>query len=184
MRLETERLVIRDWDPRDREPYAQFLADPDVRRFYFDVLDRVRSDALVDRFIAAYQRDGFGLLPVERKSDGAFLGVVGLLPIVDMSIRGNPPVEIGWLLGKQFWGQGYAPEAARAWLDHAFSLNLPEVVAWTTATNVPSQRVMQKLGMRTEPADDFIHPKAPAGHPLAPHVLYRISRPKPVTGLA
>jgi RimJ/RimL family protein N-acetyltransferase len=178
VKLETERLVVREWEERHRAPYALFLADPVVRRFYFDVLDRARSDALVDRFMAACQRDGFSLLPVERKSDGAFLGVTGLLPVVDMPIRGKPPVEIGWLLGAQYWGLGYAPEAARAWLDYAFgTLNFPEVVAWTTATNLPSQRVMQKLGMNTSPADDFVHPKAPPGHPLAPHVLYRIGRP-------
>jgi len=178
VRLETERLVIRPWEPRDREPYASFLSDPVVRRFYFDVLDRPRADALVDRFIAAYERDGFGLLPVERKSDGAFIGVSGFLRIGDMAIRGNPPVEIGWLLGQQDWGHGYAPEAARAWLDYAFeSLGFDEIVAWTTATNVPSQRVMQKVGMRTDPSENFDHPKAPPGHPLTPHVLYRISRP-------
>jgi RimJ/RimL family protein N-acetyltransferase len=95
-----------------------------------------------------------------------------------MPIRGNPPVEIGWFLDKQYWGQGYAPEAAQAWLDYAFTeLNFDEVVAWTTVTNLPSQRVMQKLGMRTSPEDNFIHPKSPPGHPLGPHVLYRISRP-------
>ena len=105
------------------------------------------------------------------------LGDVGLVP-VGMEIRGKPPVEIGWLLGKQYWGNGYAPEAAQAWIDHAFNvLGFNEVVAWTTVTNLPSQRVMQKLGMRTSPEDNFVHPKSPPGHPLGPHVLYRISRP-------
>lgn len=177
MRLETERLVIREWEPRDRAPYVAFVMDPQVRRFYFDVPTRAQADAMLDRFIEFYNRDGFGLLPVERKSDGAIIGDVGILP-VGMPIRGNPPVEIGWLLGKQFWGQGYAPEAAQAWIDYAFdTLGLDEIVAWTTVTNLPSQRVMQKLGMRTSPEDNFNHPKAPPGHPLAPHVLYRISRP-------
>jgi RimJ/RimL family protein N-acetyltransferase len=177
MRLETERLIIREWEPRDRETYSRFVADPDVRRFYFDVLDRAQAEAMIDRFIEFYERDGFGFLPVERKSDGALIGDVGLVPII-MPLRGDPPVEIGWLLGKEFWGQGYAPEAAQAWLDYAFDeLEFPEVVAWTTETNLPSQRVMQKLGMRTSPEDNFIHPKAPPGHPLGPHVLYRISRP-------
>ena len=176
-KFETERLIIREWEPGDYEPYSRILMDPEVRRFYFDVPDRAQSDATVDRFIEFYNRDGFGFLPVIRKSDGTLLGDVGIIP-VGMPLRGNPPVEIGWLLGKEYWGQGYAPEAAQAWLDHAFnSLNLPEVVAWTTVTNLPSQRVMQKLGMSTSPEDNFIHPKAPPGHPLAPHVLYRISRP-------
>ena len=177
MRLETERLIIREWEPRDYEPYARIIMDPHVRRFYFNVPDRAQADATIDRFIAFYQRDGYGLLAVERKSDGALIGDVGILP-VDMPVRGNPPVEIGWLLGQHYWGQGYAPEAAQAWIDYAFgTLGLNEIVAWTTVTNLPSQRVMQKLGMRTSPEDNFIHPKTPPGHPLGPHVLYRISRP-------
>jgi len=177
VRLETDRLVIRAWEPRDRDPYAAIVMDPEVRRFYFDVPTRAEVDAMLDRFIAFYERDGFGFLPVERKSDGALLGDVGFIP-VGMPVRGAPPVEIGWLLGKQYWGQGYAPEAAQAWIDYGFNeLNFDEIVAWTTETNLPSQRVMQKLGMRTSPEDNFIHPKAPPGHPLAPHVLYRISRP-------
>jgi RimJ/RimL family protein N-acetyltransferase len=177
VRLETERLIIREWELSDREAYAAIAMNPEVRRFYFDVPTREQVDATLDRLIEFYRRDGFGLLAVERKADGALLGDVGIVP-VGMPIRGNPPVEIGWLLGKQYWGQGYAPEAAQAWLDYAFNdLNLAEVVAWTTVTNVPSQRVMQKLGMSTSPEDNFVHPKSPPGHPLGPHVLYRISRP-------
>jgi RimJ/RimL family protein N-acetyltransferase len=177
VRLETERLIIREWEDRDRDPYAAIVMDPHARRFYFDVPTRQEVDTMLDRFIEFSKRDGFGFLPVERKSDGVLLGDVGLIP-VGMPIRGNPPVEIGWFLDKQHWGRGYAPEAAQAWLDHAFTeLNFEEVVAWTTVTNLPSQRVMQKLGMRTSPEDNFIHPKSPPGHPLGPHVLYRISRP-------
>lgn len=177
MRLETERLVIRDWRDSDRETYAGFVGDAEIRRFYVEVLSRAESDAMIDRFIEYGARDGFGLYAVERKSDGALLGDVGLVPVA-MPIRGNPPVEIGWLLGKQYWGQGYAPEAAQAWLDYAFDvLNFGEVVAWTATMNLPSQRVMQKLGMVRDPQDDFLHPKVPDGHPLQPHFLYRISRP-------
>lgn len=177
MRLETERLILREWEPRDRDAYAAIAMDPEVRRFYFTVPTRDEVEAMVDRFIAFCNRDGFGLLATERKSDGALMGYVGLVP-VDMEVRGAPPVEIGWVLGKQYWGHGYAPEAAQAWLDYAFNvLGFNEVVAWTTVTNLPSQRVMQKLGMRTSPEDDFVHPKSPPGHPLGPHVLYRISRP-------
>lgn len=177
MRLETARLILREWEQRDRDAYAAIVMDPHVRRFYFDVPTREQVEATIDRFIEFTKRDGYGLLAVERKSDGALIGDVGLVP-VSMPIRGNPPVEIGWLLGQPYWGLGYAPEAAEAWLDYAFdTLGFGEVVAWTTATNLPSQRVMQKLGMRTSPEDNFVHPKTPPGHPLGPHVLYRISRP-------
>ena len=177
MRLETERLIIREWEARDYAPYASFVADPDVRRYFQSVLSREESDVLVNKYVEYYRRDGFGLLAVERKSDGALVGDVGIIPIV-MPIRGTPPVEIGWLLGRQFWGQGYATEAARAWLDHAFNvLKLSEVAAWTAVGNLASQRVMQKIGMTRDPQDDFEHPKIPEGHPLRPHYLYRIANP-------
>jgi RimJ/RimL family protein N-acetyltransferase len=105
MRLETERLIIRDWEPQDRDAYAAIVMDPHVRRFYFDVPTREQADALIDRFIEYSLRDGFGFLPAIRKSDGVLVGDVGLVPIV-MPVRGNPPVEIGWLLGKEHWGKG------------------------------------------------------------------------------
>jgi RimJ/RimL family protein N-acetyltransferase len=175
--LETERLILRPWRDEDRAPYAAMVGDPYVRRFYLVTMNREQADAAIDTYIEYLQRDGFGLLAVERKSDGAFIGDVGLVPVV-MPIRGNPPVEIGWLLGQQYWGNGYAVEAARAWIDVAFNkLALPEIVAWTAVSNLPSQRVMQKLGMTHDPADDFLHPKVPEGHPLRPHVLYRLKRP-------
>jgi RimJ/RimL family protein N-acetyltransferase len=85
-------------------------------------------------------------------------------------------VEIGWRLARSAWGQGYATEAARAALAHGFdTLELPEILAVTTATNLRSQAVMRRIGMTRDPADDFDDPTAPAG-PLRPNVLYRIAR--------
>lgn len=177
MILETERLIIRPWRDEDREPYAAMVGDPHVRRFYLVTMNREQSDAAIDTFIEFQKRDGYGFLAVERKSDGAFIGDVGMIPVV-MPIVGNPPVEIGWLLGQQYWGNGYAVEAARAWIDYGFNvLAFPEIVAWTAVSNLPSQRVMQKLGMTHDPADNFMHPKVPEGHPLRPHVMYRLKRP-------
>ncbi|MET3898611.1 RimJ/RimL family protein N-acetyltransferase [Devosia sp. UYZn731] len=180
MIIETERLFIRQWQDGDRAAYASFVADPVVRRFYVDTLTGEQSDAAVDSYIEGYERDGFGFWPAIRKSDGALIGDVGLAP-VRMSLNGSPPAEIGWLLGQQFWGQGYAPEAARGVLDFAFkNFGLPEIVAFTSTSNMPSQRVMQKLGMLLDPDGDFEHPLVPEGHKLRPHVLYRIPNPNPI----
>lgn len=177
MRLETERLILRPWQASDRAPYARFNADPQVRRFYPSTLTPAQSDALVDGMVAGLERDGYGFLAVERKSDGAFVGDVGVARL-DFHVPGDPRNEIGWLLGREFWGFGYAPEAARACLDHAFTvLGLPEVVAFTYRGNLPSQRVMEKIGMTRDPTADFDHPKAPEGSPVRPHVLYRIVNP-------
>lgn len=177
MRLETERLVIRLWQDEDRATFAGFSTDPQVRRFYPTVPTIEQTNTAIDRYIAVYERNGFSLLAVERKSDGALIGDVGLLPLA-IPLHGNPRVEIGWLLGQQYWGSGYAPEAAGAWLKYAFSvLNLPEIVAFTAVLNHPSQRVMEKLGMTRDLLGDFEHPNVPEGHALRPHVLYRIGNP-------
>ena len=174
MILQTERLIIRPWRHEDRAHYAAFNADPVVRRFYRTVLTPQETEAVIDRFIAGFETDGYGFLAVERKSDGAFIGDVGIAPMT-FPLRGNTPVEIGWLLGQQYWGQGYAPEAAQAWIDHGLgTLGLPEIVAFTAVPNLPSQRVMTKLGMTRDPEGDFEHPGIPEGHALRPHLLYRI----------
>jgi RimJ/RimL family protein N-acetyltransferase len=90
--------------------------------------------------------------------------------------REAPPcVEVGWRLAFEHWGQGYATEAARLALGYGFgTLALPEIVSFTSATNHCSRAVMERLGMRRDPADDFDCPTLPEGHPLRPHVLYRL----------
>jgi ribosomal-protein-alanine N-acetyltransferase len=85
-------------------------------------------------------------------------------------------VEIGWRLCRAHWGQGYATEAARAALAFGFEqAGLNEIVALTVPDNARSRAVMERLGMTRSPADDFDHPKVPAGHRLVRHVLYRLS---------
>ena len=87
-------------------------------------------------------------------------------------------MEIAWRIAREFWGRGYAPEAATNALAHAFgTLGLDEVVSFTAAGNLRSRRVMEKLHMTHDPADDFDHPSLAPGHPLRRHVLYRIRRP-------
>ena len=89
--------------------------------------------------------------------------------------RFTPCVEIGWRLAAEFWGQGLATEGARAVLQFGFDeLKLAEIVALTVPANRRSRRVMEKLGMTCNAADDFEHPRLPPGHPLRPHVLYRV----------
>lgn len=87
-----------------------------------------------------------------------------------------PAVEVGWRLARQYWGCGYATEAASAAVVFAFeTLGLEEVVSMTSTINERSRRVMERLGMRRDPADDFVHPRVAEGSPLRQHVLYRIA---------
>lgn len=177
MRLETDRLILRPWTDTDRAAFAAIVGDPHVMRFYTHTRTREQADLWIDKMISALAEGTAHFMAVERKGDGALLGLTGTANI-DFHIPTDPLVEIGWVLGKDYWGQGYAPEAARAALAHGFDvLGLTEIVAFTAAINAPSQRVMQKLGMVRDPLADFEHPRVPENHPLRPHVLYRLKRP-------
>ena len=176
--LTTDRLLLRRWRDSDREPFAALNADPVVMRYFPSTRTRAESDAMVDRLDAAIESDGFGLWAVERRDTGAFVGFVGLSrpsfdPVLDQQ------VEIGWRLARDAWGRGFATEAAREVVRFAFDpagADLPALISFTAAINEPSRRVMRRLGMTHDPADDFEHPALPPGHELRPHVLHRLRR--------
>ena len=87
----------------------------------------------------------------------------------------TPCVEIGWRLSVEHWGYGYTTEGAKAVLALGFGhLGLLEIVALTIPANYRSRRVMERIGMSHNPADDFDHPDVP--EPMKRHVLYRIGR--------
>ena len=180
--LETERLILRPWREADRPSLAAILDDAEVRRFYPSVLTPAEAGAQLDGVIETMARNGFHFGAAELKSTGRLIGLVGLGVIPDYlqaALPGRPRVEIGWQLDKAVWGQGLAPEGARAWLAYGWgTLGLTEIVAFTAAINRPSRRVMEKIGMARDAADDFDHPRLPDGHPLRRHVLYRIGAPR------
>lgn len=178
-RLVTPRLVMRRWTDADLEPFAALNADPEVMRYFPARLTREDSDAFVDRIEARFDEDGYGLWALER-AGGEFLGYTGLAPArADLPCAGA--IEIGWRLVRAAWGHGYATEAAREAVRFGFEqAGLAEVVSFTAVVNVRSRRVMERLGMTRDPAEDFDHPALPAGSPLRPHVLYRLRhRPCP-----
>jgi RimJ/RimL family protein N-acetyltransferase len=181
VRLETERLILRSWESRDHAPLAAILGDPEVRRFYPTTATPEQTRAQLEFSIEKQAAVGFHFGAAELKSTGQFVGLVGIGYIPDetrAAIRGQPAVEIGWQFDKAFWGQGLAPEGAKAWLDYGFAeLKLPEIVAFTFTGNVPSQRVMAKIGMVRDTEADFEHPRLSPGHPLRAHVVYRIANP-------
>ena len=175
-RLETERLALREWRDEDREPFAVMNADPRVAEYLSRPLDRLESDAFLDRIVARWASDGHGLWAVDRRDDRSFIGFVGLAA-PNFEAPFTPCVEVGWRLVPEAWGHGYATEAARAALRFGFErLELAEIVSFTVPANVRSRAVMERLGMTRDPADDFLHPNLPDGHPLRQHVLYRLSR--------
>ena len=175
--LTTPRLLLRPWQDADREPFARMNTDPRVMEFMPAPLTREESDALVGRIQAHFEKHGFGLWAAELRADGAFAGYIGLA-VPAFEARFTPCVEIGWRLAAEYWGRGLATEGARAVLRHAFEVvGLDEVVSMTVPANLASRRVMEKLGMTHDPAEDFDHPRLPVGHALRRHVLYRLRRP-------
>ncbi len=172
--LRTERLVMRRWRADDRPAFAALNADPEVMRHFPAPLTREQSDQMVDRIEARFDRHGFGLWAVEVAGTGRFIGFTGLA-VPNFAAPFMPAVEIGWRLARSAWGHGYASEAARRVLGHAFGeLGLGEVVSFTSTSNTRSMAVMERIGMVRDPDGDFDHPKVAEGHPLRRHVLYRI----------
>jgi RimJ/RimL family protein N-acetyltransferase len=176
--LRTPRLILRAWTSADREPFARMNEDPIVMEHLPGVLTSEESDATVDRIEVDLRERGFGLWAVEVPGRAPFIGYVGLtVPSFDAHF--TPCVEIGWRIGRAHWNQGYATEAAEAALRAGFGqLGLAEIVSMTVPANLRSRRVMEKLGMKRDPADDFDHPRLPAESPLRRHVLYRIRNPR------
>jgi RimJ/RimL family protein N-acetyltransferase len=173
---QTNRLILRHWRQPDREAFSRLNADPLVMEFMPALLSREESDRMVDRMEEHFREHGFGLCAAELRQDHSFVGFIGLsVPAFQTTF--TPCVEIGWRLSADRWGQGLATEGARAIMRYAFEIvGLAEVVSFTAPGNERSRRVMEKLGMTRNPADDFDHPRLPEGHPMRRHVLYRLQR--------
>ena len=176
--LHTRRLVLRQWRDDDIAAFAEFSADPAVTRFLVPYADRAAMDAWVVAARKHWHDHGFGPWVVELPGEVPVIGVVGLSNL-RFALPFAPAVEAAWRLARPYWGRGYAYEAARAAIDDGFGrLGLNEIVAFTVPANRASRRVMEKLGMTRDPAEDFDfeHPRLPPGHPLRRHVLYRLQR--------
>ncbi|TIH20039.1 N-acetyltransferase [Marinifilum sp. JC120] len=175
IRHRTERLILRGWKPSDYALLARINADPDVMRYFHAPLSKAESDANADAINALIEERGWGFWAVEVPGVAPFIGFVGLhIPIVKLPF--SPCVEVGWRLDKQFWGNGYATEAASFALSYGFmELDLDEIVAFTAQSNKPSQAVMNRLGMAYN-GETFEHPSVPHNSSLRKHVLYRMSR--------
>ncbi len=167
--IETERLVLRRWEPRDRPIFHAMNADPLVMRWFPKLMSAEECDAKLER-MAGYERDhGFTFWAVERKSDHEVIGNCGLKPL---TVPWPEPsdIEIGWAFRTPFHGRGYAREAAEAVLAHGLTL-APRVIAMTVPANRESWGLMIRLGMERTPHLDFNHPDLP-GSPLERHIVY------------
>lgn len=174
--LETEHLILRSWKEEDREPYFHINQDPKVIECLLGPLTEQQVDLFIEAMNKQQHDRNYTLWAVEEKATGGMMGFIGL-NYVEWEAPFTPAVEIGWRLGSEYWGKGYATEGAKAVLEYGFEqLGLQEIVSFTVPANKRSQRVMEKIGMMREEKGDFCHPKLMADHPLSRHILCRLKR--------
>lgn len=172
--LQTSRLRLRQWDDRDLQAFAALNADAAVMEYFPKVYNIEESRDFAAKYKSKIEQNGWGFWVTEKVDDDAFIGLVGLNRVDDLPI--GDCVEVGWRLARDYWGFGYATEAASACLHFAFEeLALDEVVAITTVNNIRSRAVMDRLGMK-DSGENFEHPRVDAASGLREHVLYKIFR--------
>ncbi len=175
--MRTERLILRNWEDRDRELFHRINSDERVMEFFPFRRDRAAADAKMDE-LRAYGQASAEDAAAEIIETGECIGFVGLLDTDHVPSLPAGTIEIGWRLAPEFWGKGYVTEASEAWLAYGFeTLAVDEIVSFAVAENHRSTAVMKRLGMTADPSADFDHPDIPDSHPaLKRHVLYRLSR--------
>jgi ribosomal-protein-alanine N-acetyltransferase len=143
--LETARLRLRELEPADLDFMAEMLADAEVMRYYPRRLTRDLSSEWIERQVARYMTDGYGLWLAEERSSGMPVGQVGL---VRQQVNGADETEVGYLIHKPYWRHGFATEGALASRDYAFrTLNKPRVISLVRPENAASRGVAENLGM-------------------------------------
>ena len=144
--LITDRLVIRHMEQRDFDALYALFNDPEVMRYYPSTRDRDETQTWMDWVFRQYEQHGHGLFIVEHVDTGEFIGQVG---IIYQQWDDRPDLEVGYMLARKHWGNGYATEAARAMRDYAFArFRADRVVSFITPQNTPSQAVAKRNGMR------------------------------------
>jgi RimJ/RimL family protein N-acetyltransferase len=175
--IETPRLILRGWREADLEPFPALNADPEVMKQFPATLSRAESDVLADRYQSHIDKLGFGRWAIERRADRALLGFSGPMTMSPPHPLA-PGAEMGWRLARAFWGMGYATEASRAAMAFCFErMGLEQILAFTPATNLSSQAVMERLGMTRREDLDFDHPNLAEGHILRHHLVWSEFRP-------
>jgi ribosomal-protein-alanine N-acetyltransferase len=175
--IHTKRLVLRPWRDADIHPFTVMVLAPRFGEYLLPIERPATARDWVLSKRTHFDRHGFAPWVVEFAQTGEFVGCVGL-SVVPYEAPFTPAVEIAWRVTKALRGSGYATEAAAAALADGFGrLSLKEIVANTAPANLPSRRVMERIGMKH--VLDFEHPLIPAGHLLRHQVLYRASAPAP-----
>ncbi|MDY7229694.1 GNAT family N-acetyltransferase [Hyalangium rubrum] len=143
-RLETERLILRQFQESDLDAYAEICGDPEVMRYVgeFKPMDRANAWRSMATHLGHWQLRGYGMWAVEEKATGRMIGRVGL-----WKPEGWPDLEVGWMIHRAYWGRGLATEAGRASIDAAFRmLEVDHVISVIHPDNAASIRVAEQVG--------------------------------------
>ncbi len=173
--IETSRLLLRQWVESDLKPWAEMNADPEVMHYFPATLTPDESSQMMTRIRDRITENGWGLWAVEVKATNEFIGFIGLSN-QDLGQPWTPCIEIGWRLKRSAWGQGFATEGASAALDFG-KQRFDTIYSFTAASNLPSQRVMQRIGLHSRPDLGFDHPRVTRPDLIA-HVVYS-TQPSP-----
>lgn len=176
--IKTPRLILRGWQEQDAAPFQRICSDPSVMEHLGPLMTLAEAQAMVLRMQALQVEIGYCFWAMENRVDSALMGFCGVKPgAVGTPIEGR--LEIGWRMGRPYWGKGFAYEAASATVDWVWAnQSVDSIWAITTPDNRRSQTLMQRLGMERQHGLDFEHQGLPTGDPLRPHVTYRLERPK------
>jgi RimJ/RimL family protein N-acetyltransferase len=166
-RLQTERLLLREWREEDLDAYAAMYADPEVMRFLGGPVAREQAWRHLALLAGHWQLRGYGQWVLERREDGRFVGRAGL-----WRPEGWPGLEVGWTLRRDAWGAGYATEAARAAIAWAReTLGADGLISIIDPENAASARVARRLGMAPDVPSELL------GKPV---VIWRLDGESPV----
>ncbi len=146
--LETERLLLRELTPDDFDALFAIFGDAETMLYYPQAYSQAMLEAVMQRQFASYAANGYGLWAIILKSENKFIGDCGLL---HQEVEGVLELEVGYHVNRQYWGQGFAPEAAKACFDYGFqTLGRQRLISMIRPENLPSRRVAEKNGLRIE----------------------------------
>lgn len=175
--LETENLVLRNWQANDRDLFHEINCDAEVMKYFPFRRDEKQSARLQKRLMHRIDQNGYGFCAIELKHSGECAGFCGLENTEIENVFPKGTIEIGWRLAQRFWGRGIVTEASHAWLQFGFNdKGFNEVVSMAVYNNLRSIAVMKRLGMHLQPEQEFMHPSVPDSHPhLKRHVVYTLT---------
>ncbi len=178
--LETERLILRNWEERDRDFFHFINSDETVMKFFPFRRTREQSDKLMDTLQDNIRERGFGFAALEKKDTGECIGFCGLNACHLEPVLPVETIEIGWRLSPDHWGNGYVTESALKNLEFGFNeLQLGEIVSFAVRGNEKSFAVMERIGMKRDPARDYVHPHIDDTYAdLKQHLFYYIRPPQ------